>query len=371
MDLHQRAWVKQLYREYDAIIYHFGLPSMRAVLQVEPLQHEWGRWDPNCRTITLAIALIEQHSWDVVVEVLKHEMAHQWSQQHAPHDAPHGTAFASACRWLGVAAWAARCQGPLPMTCVPGAHYRVASEEQRLLDKVDKLLNLATSSNEHEAALAMQRARHMMARYNLQRGAVPPDDESMTYVVVHRHRRRIDRIESMVVALLVEYFHVQAIYTHAYDKDALCEFRAVELLGERRHVAFAEYVYHFLLRTVDSLYAQYRLATTGGRAQKQAYQVGVLLGFGDKLQAQDAARVAEEPASPQERALVKVAAKHVQAYVTQRHPKLKTRSTRGRALDASALQEGKKAGQHIVLRRAIAEQAASRGRLLGQGGRLS
>ena len=363
MDPRHAAWTQQLYREYEAIIYHFGLPAMRAVLKVTSLARHWGQWDPSTRSITLSTQLIEGHGWDVVVEVLKHEMAHQWASMHAPAEAPHGAAFAKACRLLGMASWSAACTGDLPMTCSPGEHRRISAEEQRLLDKVEKLFNLATSTNEHEAGLAMQRARQILARYNLARTSAPTQ-EALTYVVVHRYRRRTCRIESMVVALLVEHFHVRAVHTTLFDRDHLCEFRAVELLGEHRHVALAEYVYHFLLHTVQSLYDQYRREHRGEPRQRQAYMTGVMLGFGEKLSNDDAYAVA--PDCAQKRALVRVVAQRLRAYVQTRHPKLARRSLRGGRLDAHALQAGKQAGQRIVLNRAISGQPKCRGRLLNE-----
>ena len=362
MNSHHAAWVQQLYREYDAIIYHFGLPVMRAVLHIAPLTRHWGQWDPRTRSITLATQLVEGHGWDVVIEVLKHEMAHQWASLHAPNEAPHGAAFAKACGMLGVAAWAAACCGDLPVSCAPGEHRRVSDEEQRLLDKVEKLLNLATSSNEHEAGLAMQRARQILARYNLERTSVPAQS-TLTYAVVHRRRRRTCRIESMVVAMLVEHFHVQAVHTTLFDREHLCEFRAVELLGEHRHVALAEYVYHFLMHTVQTLYDQYRRQHREVKCHRQAYMIGVMLGFGEKLSTDDSSAAAAP--SAQQRALTRVVVQQLRAYVQTRHPKLSRRSLRGGRLDAQALHAGKKAGQRIVLNRAISGQPTRRGRLLG------
>ncbi len=359
MDTRTAAWVRQLYREYDDILYQYGLLPMRAVLQVAPLSRHWGQWDPDTQSITLATQLIEGHSWDVVLEVLKHEMAHQWAGLHAPSQAPHGAAFATACRLLGMPAWSSACTSDLPMTCAPGGHRHVSPEERRLLDKVEKLLSLATSSNEHEAGLAMQRARQILARYNLERTAAPPQD-AFTYVVVHRRRRRTCRTESRAVALLVEHFHVRAVHTTLFDRDDLCEYRAVELMGEHRHVALAEYVYHFLLNTVQALYEQYR--REHGGAQRQAYMAGVMLGFGQKL-ANDDAHAAAAP-SAQQCALVRVVAQQLRAYAQTRYPKISRRSTRGARYDADALQAGRQAGQRIVLNRAISGQAVQGGKLL-------
>ena len=65
----------------------------------------------------------------------------------------------SVCRRLGVATWASSASCDLPPE-IPDWHQRVlTSEEERLLNRAEKLLALAESSNEHEAALAVERVR--------------------------------------------------------------------------------------------------------------------------------------------------------------------------------------------------------------------
>ena len=77
--------------------------------------------------------LIEQHPWDIVVEVLKHEMAHQLADELLGGcESAHGVIFRDACRMLGVANWAAGAACDLPQE-IPNWRQRVlTSEEVRL-----------------------------------------------------------------------------------------------------------------------------------------------------------------------------------------------------------------------------------------------
>src|SRR5207244_12411806 len=119
-----------------------------------------GTETPETRSITLAHRLIEQHPWDIVVEVLKHEMAHQLADERlGGYESAHGVIFRDACRLLGVANWASSAACDLPAE-MPNWRQRVlTSEEVRLLNRAVNLRALADSTNEHEAALAVDGGR--------------------------------------------------------------------------------------------------------------------------------------------------------------------------------------------------------------------
>ena len=102
-----RAWTDRLYSEYEYILYQFNLRLLKPVIRIEPLSRDWGHWNPETRSIAIARRLIEEHPWDVVIEVLKHEMAHQVADERLGGSdgghTPHGATFQRACSMLGVA----------------------------------------------------------------------------------------------------------------------------------------------------------------------------------------------------------------------------------------------------------------------------
>ena len=113
--------------------------------------------------MTFARGFVLQKPWSVVSEVLRHEMAHQFvSEQLKGHedDTPHGPAFQRICSRFGIdprAAGLPEGEGPAgPPT-----------EGARVLRKVQRLLALAESSNEHEAQSAMSAASRLMLKYNI------------------------------------------------------------------------------------------------------------------------------------------------------------------------------------------------------------
>lgn len=363
--LHQ-AWAAQLYREYDNLLYHYRLRVAPATVRLEPIGRRWGLWDPRLRTITINPALIEQYPWDVVIEVLKHEVAHQITHEQFHRVEAHGPHFLQACRMLGMASWAMRSSGDLPDKIPMWRDRALSQHEERLLKKVEKLLSLATSSNEHEALLAMQRVREIYAKYNLE-SVRDSQDTTHAYLLINRKRKRIEASECMIFTILVEHFFVRAVYGSLFDSQDLCEYRTVELLGTQENVVMAEYVYHFLWSTVHSLWGTYRAHSGKAAGAKRSYMLGALTGFRDKLKRDKPVAVAARSAGLSKDtcdALVATAAQRMDAYVTERHPRLVSRSWGTGRADSSSFNAGVRDGELITLNKGLATHQGNRGLLL-------
>ena len=136
-----RLWTKQLYREYTNILHWYDLTQAMApvALAIAPITN-YGEWRPATRTIVMADHLIRDYPWNVVLEVLKHEMAHQYVHEVLGHQAerPHGERFQEACHRLGVPAWAASASGALPPEMGQAITRHLSAEEERLLRRAEK-----------------------------------------------------------------------------------------------------------------------------------------------------------------------------------------------------------------------------------------
>ena len=355
-----RAWTDRLYSEYEDILFQYNLRLLKPVIRIEPLSRDWGNWDPETRSITLAHRLIEQHPWDIVVEVLKHEMAHQLTDERLGGcETAHGAIFRDACRRLGVATWASSASCDLPPE-IPDWRQRVlTSEEERLLNRAEKLLALAESSNEHEAALAVERVRQLYAKYNLERLAAG-SESAYVHCVISRRRRRIESDDSAIFGILAAHFLVRAVFTSLYDAGDLCEYRVVELLGARENVLMAEYVYHFLRHKLDTLWEEYRARTGAAASAKRSYMLGVLSGFREKLDASAAAN-SDASSTATSQALLKRGDQQLEKFVTTRHPRLSTRWWGAGYCDRDSYGAGVADGGNITLHRGITHRTGNRG----------
>ncbi len=364
-----RAYAAQLYREYTWIVDAYEIPLRPPLIQVTEHQSTWGSWYADTRTIALSRKLIQDYPWDIVLEILKHEMAHQMvSELRSVRECPHGEAFQEACRRLHVAEWAARAAGEIPDTIEPGSTRVLRPENERLLKKVEKLLSLAGSSNEHEALLAMKRVRELYARHNLEswhRHEEPLFVRKFIYFRKHRIEKQVQAIFS----LLIEHFFVRVIFTRSFDAKTLESYRAAEIVGTRENVEMADYVYHFLVEKLDSLWKAFKRGKTTGRTSRRDYQFGVVRGFRRKLN-EEKERVLEKAGTrlgiSSTMALVHRGDARLREHVRALHPILVTRRSRTTYRDAQAFQAGLKDGKAIVLRRGLSS-STERGRLLPTG----
>ncbi len=152
--------------------------------------------------------------------------------------------------------------------------------------KVEKLLALSQSSNEHEAALAMQKANDLIEKYHIQELGF---DQEYRYGfgIIDRKRKRIESYQRRICTILHDFFFVRVVLSSLYDPLCNDTYKTIELLGTKENVAIAEYCYHFLENRLASLWSLNRKRFKGTtRTEKNSYYLGLLRGFYQKLQEQ-------------------------------------------------------------------------------------
>jgi len=364
----RQAWNAQLYREFDLIAWQYKVKLKRPVIDIAPLGSRWGCWDPMSRTITLARELIEHHPWNVVCEILKHEMAHQLVSDSCGQGR-HGTDFVAACRILGVAPWARRAATDLDAASPLPRCQALGQEEERLLRRVEKLLALAGSSNEHEALLAMQRVQELFARHDIERLRARRETAHES-VTIPLRKMRIAQHISIIGSILAEHFFVRVIWCHTYDARDLVSYRSLEMNGTGANVAMAEYVYHFLLERLECLWAGYCRKVKSQGGTKREFVCGVLAGFRKKLEdgkAELFRTAAGDLGVAETTALVMLRDQELETFVRTRHPRLSSRTYTSGYTTSDTYRTGVEAGRRIVLNRPLHEHGGATGRLLPAG----
>ncbi len=363
-----RLWTKQLYREYAHILHWYDLTQAMApvALAIAPITN-YGEWRPATRTIVMADHLIRDYPWNVVLEVLKHEMAHQYVHEVLGRQSarPHGESFQEACHRLGVPAWAASASGTLPPEIGHAITRHLSAAEERLLRRAEKLLALAGSHNEHEAHLAMQRAQDLFMKHNVALLRVRQGSD-MTYTILRLKRKKIWTYEKRITSLLVRHFFVYIVHFTEFDPAHCTNYKALDMMGAPENVAMAEYVFHFLQHTAEELWDEHVKAHP--RAHKPSFQRGVIQGFDEKLQ-----ETKMEATVPQDKGM---ATQDVTALVAagsalientigrQRWPKIVRRGAGSGRFDTRSFEAGEAEGQKIVLHKGISASHGNRGRLL-------
>lgn len=289
-----------------------------------------GRWDGATRTLTLATGLVLGQPWAVVVEVLRHEMAHQFvTEVLRVEEPPHGPTFRAVCRQRGIDPAAAG----LPVSTDPSGN--------RVLEKVRKLLALASSHEPHEAESALRAAHRLLRDHAMTLGDV--EERRYGFLQVGPVRARRPTWEQVLAGILAGHFFVRAVYIEAYDVARGSWGRVLELSGTAEQLQVAEYVYGWLAAAAEGAWMAHprRRSTPGGR---ERFLAGVMTGFKDKLKAEDAAL--------HERGLVRRDDPVLEAWIGLRHPNLVAgRSLRVRTDDAWVA--GREAGARLELRKGV------------------
>ncbi len=331
----------------------FGRRLSRPSFALSDAEGRLGQWISATKTLELSRRLLADMSWGTLVEVLKHEMAHQFVDEVlGVFETAHGPAFRRVCAERGIDA---RASGA-PATDGASARGR---DEQAALEKISRLLTLATSPNTHEAEAAMAAAQRLMLKYNLEEASRYPERD-YCFKQVGKPTGRVYEAPRILALILSEHFFVETIWVSVWRPLEGKHGSVIELCGTRANVEMADYVYDFLTHTSERLWREHKRAhAIDSNRDRRAFLAGVMSGFRDKLRAQKKAN--------KEHGLVWRGDPALGAYFAQRHPHLRW-TRHGSSAHQAAHAHGQRAGSAIVLHRGVGENAPrARGRLLGSG----
>lgn len=364
----RRAWVAQLNREHEWICWGYRVKLKNPIIEISGSRSQWGLWVPDYRTIRLSSDLIKEHPWDVVINILKHEMAHQVVSEIFLSLDGHGDMFQRACRMIGLPRefWGA--SGDIPRKLTDFREEASRSPKARALEKVRKLLSLAQSNNENEAFLAMKKANELIEKYNIERLGQEGNSRYVHAIINHK-KKRIENYQRSIGLILKDYFFVEVIYSYFYDAHCCETHRTIEILGAVENVLMAEYVYYFLLNQLEVLWKNHRKETGyPGHRKKRSYWLGLLKGFGDKLAGLEKGRQAvvkrDNDESKTTSALICAQDKMLTHYKKMRFPRLENLRSQGATLDRRSYETGISDGKRITIHRGITQKGGFQGRLL-------
>ncbi len=357
-------WVRQLLREHELICRRYRLNLTRPVIEVVDVSGYWGKWFAATTTISLSRDLLDGQPWDAVLNVLKHEMAHQLVAELFNGAPGHGPDFKRACEVLGVPARFQQASSTIA-GAEPGTPDRRPTDAERRLKKIRKLLALSDSANEHEALLAMQKARQLLDRYNLN-GQLNRDKNGAAHanLLINLRRKRVECYHRAICSLLIEYFHAEIVITPLYDAHDLTTYKCIDIMGRDGNVKIAGYVYHFLMDRLPALWRRHQAANPRPAKGRNSYWLGVLNGFREGLandrraeeEAQEPAPAGKTDLKPTATASLLPAATHDPAlavFVASRYPKLQNSRKRTTRIDLRHFEAGRQDGLLLKFRKGL------------------
>jgi len=207
---------------------------------------------------------------------------------------------------------------------------------EKLIEKIQKLLALAGSPNKNEAEAAMAKAQELMLKHNIDMRSVEQHDSEYINELSETFRREHPSMK-FVNSIVEKYFFVRVV------KSNRREGKFFNYIGEKANVQTAVHTVNFLKATFDRLWKEYKAETGAGRASKQSFVLGLYEGLTEKL---DQQRMEAE----QKYDLVLVDDPRATEKMNELFPRLSRRSSRGTRLrDAGARAAGMNVGRNINL----------------------
>ncbi len=372
----RRAWTSELYNEHEAVCWQYKVNLSKPFIEITNSKKEWGSWNTRTRILRMSGVLILEHSWDVTLNVFKHEMAHQivsdlfgWSDGHGPY-------FDRACDMIGVPPEFRDAKGDLPRKIGDFREETIDSENMRMLEKVRKLLSLSRSANENEAFLAMKKANELIEKYNIDR--IEQDRAAQfVYAIINHKKKRIENYQRGICRILQDHFFVDVVYSYLFDPKACDTYRTIELLGTVENVRIAEYVYYFLMNHMEILWKAHLKKNPDRAARnKRSYRLGIVEGFQSKLDSQAKQRMEARAGKWMERrafgnsrpetmsVLIRAEDAGLKSFVTMRFPRLSSYKSAQATIDRETYNAGMHDGKALNLHKGIERKDGNRGRLL-------
>jgi hypothetical protein len=288
----------------------------------------FGLWTPATRTISLSANHLLNDIWLEVELTLRHEMAHQYVSEilQAPGSRPHGPLFKRACVLLGLES-SPRNQEP------------TAPKIKRVYERVQKLMQLSASSNQHEAESAVSAAQRLLLKHNIEI-AETEEEKHLSYRWIGTPRIRISLEEKLLSGILQDHFFVRGIWVQTLRVNSAKPLRILEIVGSHQNIELADYTHQFLSRTLDELWATYRMTSEShlnGRSVRNSFRIGVLMGFRKRLESESRGHA--------EKGLIWLGDSAIDEFLKERHPYMASmRSGHYRTGDAhkAGLEKGRK-----------------------------
>lgn len=231
----------------------------------------------------------------------------------------------------------------------------------KIIERVRKLMALATSSNEHEAAAAAAKAQELLLKYNLSMASIDEEEPDEGVTKEDYFERDPSSWRLQLIGGIARATSCRLIQTPGYRKWVTGEVlprkgTMYHVFGQPSNIEVVYYLYNYLARELLRLSPKGKGTTAAGHA----FRLGAVSVINRRLM--ETYREFQT-ASEETRALVHVTTAAVDAKVEETFPKLQ-KSRMGSLSDAAAYHAGQAAGREIPLRRGVHDSRNAAGQHL-------
>ncbi|HUU87426.1 MAG TPA: DUF2786 domain-containing protein [Candidatus Glassbacteria bacterium] len=212
----------------------------------------WGTWNINERILSVSPQLIRSMPYEAVVHVVRHEMAHMivselWKC--GDRVSPHGETFQSACALLGIESTS--CSSPSYLM-------KFGKTNEKIVDKVKKLMALGESPNKNESERALSKAHELMRKHNIDNLKEEREYEFTVRPIGISLGKRTPNYMYSIGRIVSDFYFVKYISSYHFDENKWVNQRHFELFGKPENLDLAEYVFHFLYNQGQELWKEFK-----------------------------------------------------------------------------------------------------------------
>lgn len=237
----------------------------------------------------------------------------------------------------------------------------------KIIDRIQKLLALSTSSNPHEAATAAAKAAQMMAEYELEEadlrvesGEANSDPIDNTYFD-GIDGQRTSTWRNAILQGVIKAFHCHGWYTYVIlgEYPNRKKENRFKVIGRRANVQTANYMYKYLVNEIKGLaekawlefcvFSPLDAKGIHGKHWKNSFLLGASNEIYRRLIEQVASEKVESSTDSKAMVLVRQDHKEVDLYFNQVKPKLHNAPQTHSRINRDAHDQGKEAGSKVSL----------------------
>jgi len=228
---------------------------------------------------------------------------------------------------------------------------------KKLLERIQKLLSLASSDNEHEAKLAMDLANELLVKHNISMQQAHTDLDYEKTIL--SEDPKVAPEDKFLWTILQRHFFVKIVTSRRYASTESVDSVLAQLFGRRRtrktvtfilgsdtNVQIASYVFGYLKRTFKNLWVAYKKETGCKANVKQSFYYGLETGLLEQLQA---TRKKVET----EQGLVLVPDTKLKSFMDDAFNNLKSSKSKINLNNQQAIDDGSDQGKNIRISRGI------------------
>ncbi len=276
---HLTSLVKQILTEevgVDVFTKRFLYNKHYIPFQVVAFEHKstLGFFDSHSYQIGINKILMYSSEVKTISNILRHEIGHLFTYlKHGSNISPHGHEYHTVCRSFGWNKEVYESKTKLKLDTTQ------ETKETKIIAKVQKLLALASSSNQFEAEQATIKANQILLKHNLELvNQKHSQNIPTTYVKRTLHGKRCTQKHKAIYQIL-KHFFVTPIFNYGHNGFYL------EVIGEKTNIILADYIASFLDYELDNLWKHAKISNSKmkGTNAKNNFMKGISKGYSQKI----------------------------------------------------------------------------------------